>query len=320
MPKRGILQPDMIKIDLITGFLGAGKTSFLLRYASYLMSQGLKIGILEYDYGAVNVDMLLLHELRGERCELEMLAAACDADCLKRRFRTKLISMAMSGYDRIIIEPSGVFDMDDFFDSLNESPLDRWCEAGSVITLVNAKLPDTLRDEAEFILASQLADAGCVVLSRLGSAGQEDIERTLQHLHRASEKIGVRRDYSGILLAKDWDTLSDEDFRRVSEASYSLHDYVKLIAGDEQSSFSSVYFLETDFELESLEKKLSLLFSSETYGRIHRVKGCVRHGSTWVILNAAADETSIRPISVGKCALIVIGEDLNEDGIKALLS
>ena len=50
----------MIKIDLITGFLGAGKTTFIKKYASYLMKQGRKIGILENDFGAVNVDMLLL--------------------------------------------------------------------------------------------------------------------------------------------------------------------------------------------------------------------------------------------------------------------
>ena len=43
----------MIKIDLITGFLGAGKTTFIKKYASYLMKQGRKIGILENDFGAV---------------------------------------------------------------------------------------------------------------------------------------------------------------------------------------------------------------------------------------------------------------------------
>ena len=50
----------MIKIDLITGFLGSGKTTFLKQYAKYLMAQGKNIGILENDFGAVNVDMLLL--------------------------------------------------------------------------------------------------------------------------------------------------------------------------------------------------------------------------------------------------------------------
>ena len=56
---------DMIKIDLITGFLGAGKTTFIKKYASYLMKQGKKIGILENDFGAINVDMLLLQDLEG---------------------------------------------------------------------------------------------------------------------------------------------------------------------------------------------------------------------------------------------------------------
>jgi G3E family GTPase len=44
----------MVKIDLITGFLGAGKTTFIRKYAEYLMDKGLSIGILENDYGAVN--------------------------------------------------------------------------------------------------------------------------------------------------------------------------------------------------------------------------------------------------------------------------
>ena len=57
----------MIKIDLITGFLGAGKTTFIETYARWLMARGEKIGILENDYGAVNVDRLLLQGLEGPR-------------------------------------------------------------------------------------------------------------------------------------------------------------------------------------------------------------------------------------------------------------
>ena len=153
----------MIQVDLITGFLGAGKTTFLLRYAKYLMAQGMRIGILVYDHGAVNVDMPLLQELTKGSCELEMLAGGCDADCHRRRFRTKLIAMGMRGYDRVLIEPSGVFDMDEFFDTLNEAPLDRWYEAGSVITIVDAALERELPPEADFFLASQAVCAGCVV-------------------------------------------------------------------------------------------------------------------------------------------------------------
>ena len=85
----------MVKIDLITGFLGSGKTTFIKKYAKYLIDQGENIGILENDYGAVNVDMMLLKDLESENCELEMIAGGCDADCHRRRFRTKLIAMGM---------------------------------------------------------------------------------------------------------------------------------------------------------------------------------------------------------------------------------
>ena len=126
----------MIKIDLITGFLGSGKTTFIRKYVKYLTDKGLKIGILENDYGAVNVDAMLLQDILGESCDLEMVAGGCDADCHRRRFKTKLIAMGMQGFDRVLVEPSGVFDMDEFFDTLHEDPLERWYQIGNVITIV----------------------------------------------------------------------------------------------------------------------------------------------------------------------------------------
>lgn len=81
----------MVKIDLITGFLGSGKTTFIKKYAKYLLDKGMNIGILENDFGAVNVDMLLLQDLMGDNCELEMISGGCDKETHRRRFRTKLI-------------------------------------------------------------------------------------------------------------------------------------------------------------------------------------------------------------------------------------
>ena len=45
----------MVKIDLITGFLGSGKTTFIRKYAKYLIGRGLHIGILENDFGRRNI-------------------------------------------------------------------------------------------------------------------------------------------------------------------------------------------------------------------------------------------------------------------------
>ena len=64
----------MIQVDLITGFLGSGKTTFIKQYAKKLMEAGLNIGILLNDYGAVNVDRMLLSDLSGQQCDLDMVA------------------------------------------------------------------------------------------------------------------------------------------------------------------------------------------------------------------------------------------------------
>ena len=143
----------MVQVDLITGFLGSGKTTFMRHYARYMVQQGWNVCILENDFGAVNVDVMLLQDILGDHCDMESISGGCDCDTHQRRMRTKLISLAMQGFDRVIIEPSGIFDVDEFFDALREEPLDQWYEIGSVITIMNAKLEDTLSEEAEYLLA-----------------------------------------------------------------------------------------------------------------------------------------------------------------------
>lgn len=210
----------MIKVDLITGFLGAGKTTFIKKYAKYMMDCGYRICILENDYGAVNVDMVLLQDMEGERCGLEMVSGGCDPDCHKRRFKTKLISMGMCGYDRVLIEPSGIFDMDEFFDVLYEEPLDRWYEIGNMIAVVDAKLEESLSEKSDYLLASEAANAGLVVLSKSQEASKEDMERTLNQLNRTVTQIKCDRKFEKEVLYKPWDSLTDDDWKAVSSCGY----------------------------------------------------------------------------------------------------
>ena len=145
----------MVQVDLITGFLGSGKTTFLRKYVQYLVAQGHNVCILENDFGAVNVDAMLLQDLIGDNCDLETISGGCDCDTHQRRMRTKLISMAMRGFDRVVIEPSGIFDVDEFYDILRDEPLDRWYRLGNVIAIVDAKLESELSPQADYLLASE---------------------------------------------------------------------------------------------------------------------------------------------------------------------
>ena len=122
-----------------------------------------------------------------------MVAGGCDKDCHRRRFKTKLIAMGMCGYDRVLIEPSGIFDMDEFFDALHEEPLDRWYQIGNVIAVVDVGLDKKMSEEADYILASEVADAGCIVLSKTQEASGETIQNTIDHLNRALETGTLQR-------------------------------------------------------------------------------------------------------------------------------
>jgi len=310
----------MIKIDLITGFLGSGKTTFLQSYADYLLRQGQKIGILEYDHGAINIDFMLLQNLRGENCELEMLAAACDADCHKRRFKTKLISMAMSGYDRILIEPSGVFDVDKFLDSINDSPLDKWCEAGSIITVVDAGISQNeISSAGESLLVSQIANAGAVVLSKTQLYDSCTIDRTKQFLNSALKKSACFKNITDILEDRPWSDFSDEDYEAFSQCGYRLSDYVKYGFGAEEQ-FETVCFMNENIGLETVKRAAEQLLGSNEYGEIIRIKGFAVKNNQWYLINAERNGINIEKSAVGKDTLIVIGEQLQEDKIRSLLT
>jgi G3E family GTPase len=308
----------MIKIDLITGFLGSGKTTFIKRYARYLMSQGMNIGILENDYGAVNVDMMLLQELRGEQCELEMVAGGCDADCHRRRFKTKLIAMGMSGYDRVLVEPSGIFDMDEFFDALYEEPLCRWYEIGSVIAVVDAGLEENLSEQSEYLLASQIAHAGKVILSKCQNVSQADMDAVIAHMNRSMERVRCRRRFDAEVLCKDWKDLDARDYEELLQCGYVAEDYVKTLKED--SGYTTLYFMNLSITEEELRMKIRTLMQDSSYGNIFRIKGFFMTGEDqWAEVNATQKTTTIQPIPNGQEIIIVIGEQLEEEAIRRCL-
>ncbi len=309
----------MVQVDLITGFLGAGKTTFLRRYAAYLVEQGHNVCILENDFGAVNVDAMLVQDRLGDHCEIETIIGGCDCDTHQRRMRTKLISMAMRGFDRVLVEPSGIFDVDEFFDVLRDDPLDRWYQLGNVIAIVDALLPETLSAQADYILASEAANAGRVVFSRSQLADAADMQAAQEHLRRALTACKCSRSFQpGEFLTKDWADLTDADFAALDCCGYRQASCEKLHF-DEHRAFGSAYFLELGLPREQLERNIPSLFADPACGHVLRVKGFVRNAGGWVELNATADGLTAAGIPNGQEVLIVIGEGLEKEKIEEKL-
>lgn len=298
----------MTRIDLITGFLGAGKTTFITFYARALMAQGLRICILENDFGAVNIDRMLVEDLG---CDIEMVAGGCDYDCHKRRFRTKLIALGMLGYDRVLVEPSGIYDPDEFYDALQEEPLDRWYTVGNVFAIVDARLPETLSDPSEYLLATEAATAGKIIFSHADGSFPENV---LAHLNRALTKVRCRR----VLTREDtvfqaWDTL---DWDALSGCGAVLCDYQKQPIM-EDNDYDTLYFMNRRLPMDRLCAAASAVLEDAACGHVIRIKGFMPTDDGWMELNATRDGIDVRPIAAGQEILIVIGERLDESAIQA---
>ncbi len=312
----------MAKIDLVTGFLGSGKTTFIKKYVRYLLDKGERVGIIENDYGAISVDLMLLDEELGQDCGLEMVVAG-DMDCYRRRFKTKLISMGMLGYDRVIVEPSGIFDVDEFFDILYEEPLDRWYQMGNVIAIVDEALEENMSEESEYLLVSQIADAGTILLSKVTENGEQVQERTVAHMNRALEKFTCDRRYvfpGSDILAKPWGHLTGGDFEKIENCGYVAASHSKRHVSEENEYQSLFFYHVVMAESELLEMKKEL-FEDASYGRVYRVKGFVKTPKgDWLQLNATAAETDLKVVEQGQEVLIVIGEALEDEKIRSLVT
>lgn len=307
----------MVQVDLITGFLGAGKTTFLRKYVHWLNARGQRVCILENDFGAVNVDVMLLQDLLGDNCDIETISGGCDCDTHQRRMRTKLISLAMQGFDRVLVEPSGIFDVDEFYDVLRDEPLDRWYTLGNVIAIVDALLETQLSPQGEYLLASEAASAGMVLMSRYQLAAPGQAEATLAHLNRALEACHCARRFAADTdaLCKPWDALTDADMQRLDSCGHCQASYVKLHF-DEHKAFTSLYFLEAGRSVAQVRQAAQTLLHDAKYGHVLRVKGFIPDGGGWVELNAARDAITVQPIPSGQEVLIVIGEGLDKAAIE----
>ena len=309
----------MVQVDLITGFLGAGKTTFLRRYVQALVAQGHNVCILENDFGAVNVDAMLVQDLLGPRCDVETISGGCDCDTHQRRMRTKLIAMAMRGFDRVVVEPSGIFEVDEFFDVLRDDPLDRWYQLGSVIAIVDAMLPGTLSPQAEYLLASETMNAGRVLLSRVPQAGPDRCRAVCARLEQALEACHCSRRFApGEILAADWAALTDADFAQLASCGHRQASCEKLHF-DAHEAFGTLCFLERKQTPEQLSAAADRLFADPACGRVLRVKGFAPAAGGWVELNATAAGKTLAPIPQGQDVLIVIGEGLDRTAIEARL-
>ncbi|MCR5557120.1 MAG: GTPase (G3E family) [Butyrivibrio sp.] len=280
-------------------------------YVKYLLNMGEKLCIIENDFGAINVDMVLLKNLEELGCNLEMVVGGDGAVAHKRRLKTKLISMAMMGFTRVIIEPSGIYDVDEFFDLLYEEPIDGWYEAGNVIAIVNPKLEKNLSAISGYFFMSEIAQAGAVVFSRTQECTPQEIEDIQQRIRDLMEEFGCNRKLDDKLLVdKEWDKLNEQSYSAIVKCGFNRCDHVKIsISGEDD--YQTFFYFDFKMDMEQLVEITRKIFEDKSCDGIHRIKGIVQTNTgDFYELNTTRNEIMTNKVNGFRAVLIVIGEDI----------
>ena len=178
----------MTKIDIISGFLGAGKTTFIKKMIEEVF-KGEKIVLIENEFGEVGIDGGFLKDAGIEITEMNSGCICCS---LVGDFGKNLHEVIEKFHpDRILIEPSGVGKLSDVMKSVIDVEKDEDVKLNGLITVVNAlKASKQMKAFGEFF-NNQIEYATTVVLSRSQKATPEQLELCVKQIQALNPKAAV---------------------------------------------------------------------------------------------------------------------------------
>ena len=341
----------MVKIDIISGFLGAGKTTLIKKLLKEAF-EGEQVVLIENEFGEIGIDGGFL---KDAGIEIREMNSGCICCSLVGDFGASLKEVVEKYHpDRILIEPSGVGKLSDVIKAVQGVEEDVDIQLNSYTTVVDAKKCKMyMRNFGEFF-DNQVQYAGAIIMSRTNIVDEKKAMESMELLRSINEKAAIittpieKLDGKKILEVMEHPvSLADELLKEEHEHHHHHdhddecgcghdHDHEHHHDHDEECGcghhhdhhhhhadevFTS-WGRETikKFTREGLEKMLESLSASEEYGVILRAKGMLpAEDGTWIYFDMVPEETEIRegsPEYTGR--LCVIGSKLNEEKLAKL--
>ena len=339
----------MVKIDIISGFLGAGKTTLIKKLLKEAF-EGEQVVLIENEFGEIGIDGGFL---KDAGIEIREMNSGCICCSLVGDFGASLKEVVEKYHpDRILIEPSGVGKLSDVIKAVQGVEEDVDIQLNSYTTVVDAKKCKMyMRNFGEFF-DNQVQYAGAIIMSRTDIVDEKKAMESMELLRSINEKAAIittpieKLDGKKILEVMEHPvSLADELLKEEHEHHHDHddecgcghdhdhehhhHDHDECGCGhhhDHHHHHADEVFTswgrETikKFTREGLEKMLESLSASEEYGVILRAKGMLpAEDGTWIYFDMVPEETEIRegsPEYTGR--LCVIGSKLNEEKLAKL--
>ena len=186
----------MTKVDVFSGFLGAGKTTLIKKLIAEAYA-GEKLVLIENEFGEIGVDGGFMQDAGIEVTEMNSGCICCS---LTGDFRAALHEVCERyAPDRILIEPSGVGKLSDIVTAVEQAS-DGELEINALCTVVDAgKCKMYMRNFGEFF-NNQVESAGCIILSRTAGIKEEKLAECVALLREKNP--------GAVIITTPWDELS----------------------------------------------------------------------------------------------------------------
>ncbi|WP_415344940.1 CobW family GTP-binding protein [Clostridium perfringens] len=308
-----------MKVDIISGFLGAGKTTLIKKLLDTLVKDE-KVAIVENEYGEVGIDGDLL---KDRRIEVKEINSGCICCTIKGDFKQNILDI-ISNYrpDRIIIEPSGVANFSQVLESIKEAHIEG-LRINMKITMVDAQNVHMYMKNFGDFYRSQLVNANTIILTRVEKLSDKEITHVCNEIKTINNKANI--------ITTELSKLSPERIIQVSEKKVeNLIENINIkkpkrigLRRVSEPEFFENWGVETPktFEYSELVKILNE-FQNNKHGEVLRAKGIIKSkDNKWFKFDFVPNDISIVNYKSDYTGRVcVIGRNLNKDSIDKLFS
>ena len=318
----------MIKLDIISGFLGSGKTTMIKKLMSVISTWNEKMVLIENEFGKIGIDGDLV---KREGIEVYEISQGCICCTMKNDFMYTLLEIADKlKPDRILFEPSGIFVLSDALEILKVPDIAARFKVNSLTTVIDSVNYIKQNSKFGYFFQNQIANVSTLVLSKTQLVTDDETDRIITSLKQINSRANI--------LAKKWDDLNEEDLKEILGESmeylvevphlcsehcqhHSQHHSDNNDHGDEHSHRHS----EAGHGFETMGMKTSKVFLPDElvellnrvkdgeFGDIIRGKGFLKSPSGYIEFSYTGSDFSIyeyKGVQEGKVSFI--GEKLED--------
>lgn len=314
-----------VKVDIFSGFLGAGKTQLIKKLIEEDYYKE-KIAIIENEFGEVSIDGAVLKKTNTLVKEIN---AGCICCQVTGDFKDSIIDVVENcNVDRLLIEPTGVAKLSDIKKVFNEKELKDIAEVERSITVVDSEKFYLYLANFKSFFINQIKNADVVILSRTQNIKNEELKRLDNEINKLNSKA--------IIVARDWNNSNPDELipkkiiknnieasrEKISFRKGTLNNGNIKRENDEANLFESFALkIDRNVSKEELLSKFNFIKNSFEFGEIIRAKGIVNTKNGKEQFDYTLSEINMQKITYkGDTIISFIGTNLNREKIKKFFS